>query len=180
MPAQATYTTIQTITAANSSSNDYSFTNIPATYTDLVVVAQVRGVASQATQQFAMYLGDASTLFQSTQNSYNSMFGNGTSAGATRTNNASGMFQYGGCPGGTSTANTWGVFTFHIMNYANTNMFKTIISRNGVDTSGSGQAVIQVNTVRTTTAITRVGLATYGDGNLAAGSIFTLYGIKAA
>lgn len=180
MPAQATYSTIQTITAANANSSDYSFTNIPATFTDLVVVAYVRGAASQATQQFAMYVGDASNLFQSNQNSYNILFGTGTSIGATRTNNASGNFQYGGMPGGTSTANTWGVFTFHIMNYANTNMFKNILSRNGVDTNGGGQMSVAAHVVRTTTALTRIGLATYGDGNFATGSTFTLYGIKAA
>lgn len=180
MPAQATYSTIQTITAANSNSSDYSFTNIPATFTDLVVVAFVRGAASQTTQQFAMYVGDASTLFQSNQNNYNILFGTGSSIGATRTNNASGMFQYGGMPGGSSTANTWGVFTFNIMNYANTTSFKTILSRNGVDTSGAGNMAVAAHVVRTTTALTRVGLASYGDGNFAAGSTFTLYGIKAA
>lgn len=180
MPAQSTYTPLQTITAANSSSSDYSFTNIPATYTDLVVVAFVRGAAAQTTQQFAMYVGDASTLFQSNQNNYNIVFGNGSSAGATRTNNASGMFQYGGMPGGNSTANTWGVFTFHIFDYANTSLFKHILSRNGVDVSGGGQVAVAAHTVRTTTALTRVGLASYGDGNFAAGSTFTLYGIKAA
>jgi hypothetical protein len=37
-----------------------------------------------------------------------------------------------------------------------------------------------VGLVRTTSALKTVGIATYGDGNIASGSTFTLYGIKAA
>jgi len=180
MPAQSTYTPIQTVTATNTNSSDYVFTNIPSTYTDLMVVVYTRGVASYNPQQFAMYLGDSTSLWQSTQYGYNTIYGDGSSVGATRTNNASGYFQYGGIPGGTSSTNAFSTHIFHIMNYANTSVFKTIISRSAKDLNGSGTTAMQVCVARSTTAVTRVGVATYGDGNLAVGTTFTLYGIGAA
>jgi len=44
--------------------------------------------------------------------------------------------------------------------------------------SDSARAIVGL--VRTTLPLLTVGIATYGDGNIASGSTFTLYGIKGA
>lgn len=180
MPAQTTYTPIATFTTVNTSVNDYSFTNIPSTYTDLVLVASLRGVASQASQQLGLFLGDTSGFFQASQNSNTNLYSDGSSALSSRTSNASGNFVPGGIPGGTSTSGVFGSYVFHIMNYSNTTTFKTVISRTSKDLNGSGITSMQTATIRSTNAITGCGLATYGDGNFAVGSTLTLYGIAAA
>jgi hypothetical protein len=180
MPAQTTYTPIATFTTVNTSVNDYSFTNIPLIYTDLVLVAHIRGVAAQVTQQLGLYLGDASGFFQSNQNSNTNLYGDGATALSSRTTNASGNFVPGGIPGGTSTSGVFASYVYHIMNYSNTTTFKTVVSRTARDMNGTGITSTQAALVRTTNAIRGCGLATYGDGNFAVGSTFTLYGIAAA
>jgi hypothetical protein len=180
MPASSTYTPIATFTTVNTSVTDYSFNSIPLIYTDLILVAFIRGAASQAQQQLGLYLGDGSSLFQSNQNSNTNLFGDGSSALSSRTSNSSGNFVPGGIPGGTSTSGVFGTYIFHIMNYSNTTSFKTVISRTAKDLNGSGIVSEQIAVVRTNNAIRNAGLATYGDGAFAVGSTFTLYGIAAA
>jgi len=64
------------------------------------------------------------------------------------------------------------------MNYSNSSIYKTILSRGSNADSGGGVDVI-VNFWRNTNAITTILVSTTG-GNFMTGSMFTLYGIAAA
>jgi len=66
-----------------------------------------------------------------------------------------------------------------IMNYANANTYKTTLSRQFQSGTSTSYVVTNVGLWRSTSAITSVTLVGV-SGNIASGSIFSIYGIKAA
>ena len=165
-----TYEPIQVLTTTNATTNSVTFTSIPQTYTDLVLVCSVLGATSSAWTVTGQYNSDTATNY-----SFTSLLGNGTSASSSRSSSAS-NFQVAGILGGLSTTNPiTGIV--QIMNYSNTTTYKTGLTR---DNDASG-VVLQTHLWRNTAAITSIRLfmttATYYFAN---NSVFTLYGIKAA
>lgn len=162
MAAGSTYTPIATTTLGSAASS-YTFSSIPSTYTDLVLIYQ------SATAPAASYIG---LQFNSdTGNNYSAttMYGE-SSVGSARSTNQNNIrvVNYA------TLANN--MMTCSIMNYSNSTTYKTAIARNGV---AAGGVYAQVGLWRNTAAITSVTV--YGDaGNLASGTTLSLYGIAAA
>ena len=165
-----TYEPIQTLTTANATTNSVTFSSIPQTYTDLILVCSVLGATSSAWTVTGQYNSDTAANY-----SFTSMLGNGTTLSSSRSTGAS-NFQVAGILGGLSTTNpVTGIV--QIMNYSNTTTYKTGLTRDQ-DASGT---VVQTHLWRSTAAITSIKLymttSTYYFAN---NSNFTLYGIKAA
>ena len=169
MPAGATYEPIAT-TTLSSASPTVTFSSISSTYTDLVLIAQLTTAA--ATNMRIRFNGDSSSNYGSTH-----MTGSFGSASAARENtNIAGLIDYaGGYPnGGASSVST---YVININNYTNTNAYKTWLTR--ASNAGTGTEVT-AGVWRQTSAINEVQIRTSSGGNISVGSIFTLYGIKAA
>ena len=161
----STYTLIATTTLGSAASS-YTFSSIPSTYTDLVVVASGSGTAD--IDLSARFNGDSGTNYSRTI-----LAGNGSTATSVRASNASLMrFNYDGYWTSGSNATT----IVNIMNYANTTTYKTVISRSNNAATGTDTLV---NLWRSTAAITSLEIYTSAN-NFASGTTFTLYGIKAA
>jgi hypothetical protein len=171
MPAGNTYEAIATITASGSVS-DVEFTSIPSTYTDLIVVCQGRTANSVTEQAILVYLNnDFSGI-----GSYTVIRGDGSSATSARFTGATG-FRVGYFAGASAASGAVGQCNFSILNYSNTTTNKTMIATGGVGPTSTNASI---SLYRSTAAITRVGIATFGAGNYVSGSTFSLYGIKAA
>jgi hypothetical protein len=162
----ATYEPIAT-TTLGSTATTVSFTSIPGTYTDLVLVTSIKATSAD-TNQWMRFNSDSTTNYSSTN-----MYGDGTSALSFRQSSEdkfnsvlSGyLVTSQNCPG-----------IYNIMNYSNTTTFKTMISR----FSNSGVvAQAEVSLYRSTSAITAIEIFTTPN-SFAVGSTLTLYGIKAA
>jgi hypothetical protein len=153
----ATYDSLATTTASGSQSS-ISFTSIPATYTDLVLIIN----AGTNTGYSVRLNGDSGSNY-----SYTRIYSDGSSAASDRGTNTTDIISgWGG-----STNN---IITVQIMNYANTSTNKTAITRIG---DNSYTAAV-VGLWRNTAAVNQVSIV--GGSNWVAGSTFTLYGIKAA
>ncbi len=164
----ATYEPIAT-TTFSSTSIDYTFSSIPATYTDLVLVASQN---QSGTSDYGIrFNGDSGGNYSRTV-----LYGNGSAAGSTRGSTTATRIScsYYGYP--PSAASTFGVGIISIMNYANTTTYKTLLARS--NSAGSGLDA-NVGTWRNTAAITSVTIL-LDAGTFSVGSTFTLYGIKAA
>jgi hypothetical protein len=168
MPAGSTYTPIATTTLGSSVSS-YTFSSIPTTYTDLVVVCNFFTSAAQSVEA---RVGNGSI---DTGNNYSNtaIIGRTTgSATSTRRTNFSyfTFFEQSGASSG-----TW---IMNFQNYSNTTTFKTMIARNGgaaFDVEASAQLW------RSTSAINTLQLfAGQGGITFSAGTTFTLYGIASA
>lgn len=162
MAAGATYTPIQSYTLG--SNTTVTFSSIPQTYTDLVLVTETTGTTNGAMD--IRFNGDSSSNYSRT-----GMYGDGSSALSYRNNSLA----YGLVSAGTSGR---AIGITEIMNYSNTNMYKTFITRGSEASSAIG---IAIYLWRSTSAITSIALT--GDpigSNIGSGSTLTLYGITAA
>lgn len=161
----STYTPISTQTLTADAAT-VTFTGIPQTYTDIVLVCNF-GTSSSGRTGTMRFNGDTGTNY-----SWRSIGGNGTSAQAGGGSNISSIYFTGQITGdGTALAN---VAITSIQNYSNTTTYKTVISRSN---DAARYVELAVGTWRSTAAINRIDLARDNGTNWLSGSSFTLYGI---
>lgn len=162
-----TYEPIATQTG-NSSAISLTFSSIPQTYTDLVIVAN-SGTVSAGNIQL-QFNGDTGSNYTA-----NILYATGSGSGASgRYENLTQAYMGAGAISSPTTITT--LATANIMNYTNTTTFKSVISRYG---NAAGELNSFVSLWRNTAAITSIVLSSYSSAYLT-GSTFTLYGIKAA
>jgi hypothetical protein len=160
MAAGNTYESIATQTLGSAAAS-VTFSSIPGTYTDLVLIFNGKGAASgNVTFQFN---GDTGTNYSATI-----IYGDGSSAGSVRVSSQSSM-NIG------SVGTDWTTNTFSIMNYANATTYKTVLGRY----SRPDEVGAKVGLWRSTSAITSIVVGK-SSGTYDTGSTFSLYGIKAA
>jgi hypothetical protein len=154
----------QTVSVASLS---VTFSSIPATYTDLVLVASITASTGGIDSLNMQFNADTASNYSTTI-----ITGNGTSASSGR------LAAYTAIIGSTIISSEITTNIFHINNYANTTTYKTVLSRGNTTSSLVRQGV---GLWRSTAAITSILLrADTVTTTIAAGSTFTLYGIKAA
>jgi hypothetical protein len=169
MAAGSTYTPIATVSTSAAS---YTFSSIPSTYTDLVLIGSLRSDKTTANSDtlFVQYNGDTGTNYSTIR-----MQGNGSTATAAKQTNTAQI----ALPEISSNGDTSNIFTpviHNVMNYSNSSTYKTSISR----TNAVSVFVIAVAGLwRSTSAITSITIFPAG-GNFVSGSTLTLYGIAAA
>lgn len=167
-----TYEPIQTTTLTGTATS-VSFTSIPQTYTDLVLVAQST-VANASYSLTCRLNSDSSSLYSGTL-----LYGNGTSAGSTRFTGLSFIYCTSYSNQGSTLGNSVTIFNF--LNYSNTTTNKTFLVRGNAASNGTE---LFVNLYRSTSAISTITL--YPDEpalartTFVSGASYTLYGIKAA
>ena len=167
------FESIATTTVGAGGTTDVTFSSIPQTYTHL----QIRGI-SRATAA----IGDQMLYFQlngdtSTNYSYHAVSGAGASAASAGTASASFLIAQQS-PGNNKAASIYGGYVIDILDYANTNKFKTTRCIGGFDANGSGELGLTSGNWRNTNAITSIKLY-LGIYNFAQYSSFALYGIRA-
>lgn len=163
----STYEKIATTTLG--SGGTVTFSSIPSTYTDIVLISSAKNSSGSAGTYQIVLNSDTGTNYSAIY-----LLGNGIAASSGKFTSASVLYT-SRSTGSSSTEFSPGVV--HFMNYANTTTYKTIISRGN---EASATAAAFINLWRSTSAITSINLQQPGGGNFAAGSSFTLYGIKAA
>lgn len=165
----STYEPIATQTLGSSAAT-VTFSSIPGTYTDLVLV--LNATASTAANSYIRLNSDTGANY-----SWNALYGDGSTAGTDRAGSVSNgiLMDYYGYP--TSTIPNANIIQF--MNYSNTTTFKTVMARANQATTGGGVDLI-TSMWRSTAAITSLTLRFTGAQTWSTGSTFSLYGIKAA
>ena len=149
-----------------------TFSSIPQTYTDLILVVQGRSSTGGASDVLNMtFNSNTGTVY-----SYVRVMGDGSSASSGRESSVTSWRINYNLPGGGATANVFGLDTIQFLNYSNTNIFKSAIWRSSPAQILSASSV---NLFRSTSAITSIDLF-LSIANFVSGSTFTLYGVKAA
>ena len=166
MPAGVTYTTIATTTASGSVST-YTFSSIPSTYTDLILVANYGNATGG---NYAIRVGNGSI---DTGSNYSRTAVYGTGSGTGSFNESSQTYLNLGNSNTSITSNSITQFN----NYSNSTTYKTWLDRSNATT---GTVVSSVCLWRSTSAINTIEVFSPASYNFLSGSTFTLYGIKAA
>lgn len=167
----STYVPIQAITVTGSNlsgTTGVTFSNIPQTFTDLVIVQSV----SLTAPAIGLIRVGNNTIDTGSNYSQTSLSGNGTSANTQRLSNAT-VWQ-------TVLAHMtsgWGMYKTNIMNYSSPLMNKTCVQRYDNVPYGATEAVVGL--WRNTAAINTIQLFLDRAESYLVGSTFTLYGIAA-
>lgn len=163
----ATYEPIASQTLGSNSAS-YTFSNVPATYTDLVIVAFTRNSSSTVQGLRMRFNADSGSNYSTTF-----VFGDGSTAGSGRLPNNTDM-AVGNAAG---SAEAFAVSVIHVFSYANTNVFTTTLNAGATPASAVAR---NVSLWRNTSAVSSITFFATNAFDLQAGSTFSLYGIKAA
>jgi hypothetical protein len=168
MAAGPTYEPIATTTLGSAAST-VTFSSIPGTYTDLIVVANVG--CSSASQRAGWQVNS------DTGSNYSRivLVGTGSAVSADSEANATAAYGIFDATNGVPTTLV-GNFITQFQNYSSTNTNKTALTRYNDAGGGTG---VSTQLWRSNSAITSITFLLSG-GNWIANSTFTLYGIAAA
>jgi hypothetical protein len=176
------YESIQTVTVGSGGSSSITFSSIPSTYTHLQIRLITKS-ANTAINWDSFYM----TFNSDTDANYSShsLRGSGASVSASSQTSASNIL-VGYQNDNGYTSGIVSPFIIDILDYKNTNKFKTTRTFGGFDSNnvGNGGEVGQIALTsgnwRSTTAISSIQLFAGGGRNTAQYSVFALYGIKGA
>lgn len=167
----ATYEPISTTTLGSAASS-VTFSSIPGTYTDLILVVNGSSTAGTGSR---LRIGNGSV---DTGSNYSFTFLEGTGSGTNTYLNSNATYiqmnnysQFAPSP----TYNTTEIV--QIMNYANTTTYKTVMNRSNLAQTGVST---MVGLWRSTSAINVITYYCSNATTFEAGFTATLYGVKAA
>jgi hypothetical protein len=172
------YESISTVTVGAGGSSSITFSSIPSTYSHL----QLRWAC--ITNRGTYAIDDIKVTFNSDTGanySQHNLRGNGSTA--TAGSGVSQSYIYYDVSAGTSVSNFFGVAITDILDYANTNKYKTTRALTGTDTNGAvageyGRVALQSGGWRSTSAINSITIVPFTGTQFNQYSSFALYGIK--
>ena len=163
------YESIATVTIGAGGATSATFSSIPSTYKHL----QIRGFARNSAADYTI-----SARFNSDSGSnytIHQLYGDGSTTGAYANASTAGGVPIGQTAFGTSI---FGAFVCDILDYANTNKYKTSRSLVGQDRNGAGQILLESGLWSNTAAISNIEVRINGTALFEQYSSFALYGIK--
>ena len=161
-------TTLSTATAT------VTFSSIPADYTHLQIRMMSRcNAAGDSDNVYAQFNSDTASNY-----SWHYLNGDALNAGANGGASSTTM-RFGRHPSANPTTGIFGGTVCDILDYTNTNKYKTTRSLSGYDSNGTGgqQVYFLSSNWRNTAAVTSISLTSAG-GSFITYSSFSLYGVK--
>lgn len=170
-----TYIAISTITASGSISS-IDFTNIPQTYTDLLILASVRSTHTDTNDDWYMRINNISNAGTYTNIG---LYGNGSSALSWNfTGGTTGAQIYGGWNNPSSPSQIFTPISWYFPNYTNTSLNKTFGWDGAQEFNATtARRYIGGGIYAQTTAISRITIFSW-NASWAQNTQATLYGIK--
>jgi hypothetical protein len=168
------YESIATL-SGNGSGTTISFTSIPSTFKHLQlrgIIRESSGTGVDDTFFGLQFNGDTATNY-STHN----LLGDGASASANAGATQSRIL-LGFATQNAALTNTMGAFVLDILDYQNTNKYKTSRSLGGDDLNGKGLISFVSGSWQSTSAINRIDIYSLTSRSISTASTIALYGIK--
>jgi len=160
-------------TLLSSSSAFTIFNDIPQTYKHLQLRLHLRTSTAANNESFFMnFNGDLAANYTTHR-----LWGDGGATSVSADANVNSM-QLDRIAGASATANVYGAVIIDILDYANTNKFKTARWLGGTDGNGSGYIMFSSGLWMSTNPITSILIDANGANNFIQYSRFSLYGIK--
>lgn len=164
------YESIATVTVGSGGSSTITFSSIPSTYQHL----QIRAISNHSST------GAASLFYQfnsDTASNYSAHYlqGSGSSVAA---GSILSTYMYAGT--GYGNTDIYHSLIMDILDYKDTNKYKTVRNLCGYDANGSGYVELTSGSWRSTSAVTSISLYYEGSRNMDQYTKFGLFGIKGA
>jgi hypothetical protein len=176
----AGFDSIATVTVNSGGASTVTFSSIPSTYTHLQIRASVQtNRGTYATDSYYLqFNNDTGSNYN-----YGWVRGNGSSAAAYHYPSAQTMAYIESASGSTVSPTAFGAAVIDILDYKDTNKYKTIRTLSGTDINGTvagygGFVYLSGGLWMSTSAITSIKIT--GDNTFQNYTTFALYGIKSA
>lgn len=163
------YESIATYTVGSGGSSTITFSSIPSTYKHLQIRYSVSNSAGAYFPTLRFNSDSGSNYF-----TYHLL--NGDQGGAQASAGATGTYNWTSRT--TNTANVFGAAVVDILDYQNTNKYKTTRSLGGYNANGGGQVDYMSGLWMSTSAISQIEMTFSLGGNYKEYSKIALYGIK--
>ena len=177
LAAAGDFESIATVSVGSGGTSSVTFSSIPGTFAHL----QIRAIGR--TNRSNSDLDDIRANINGSSGSgkrTHFLYGEGASALASENSNYLTLGWGGAMTGGLAAASIFGVAVIDILDYANTNKYKTIRCLDGADLNGSGRVVLNSTLWDSTSAITSIELIPGFGTTIQQYSHFALYGIRSA
>lgn len=167
------YESIATVTVGSSVST-ISFTSIPSTFKHLQIrmIAKTDRALNRDTINLTFNGTSGGTAY-----SRHGLYGDGATAAAEGSASQPSIFILR-ASGNSSATNIFGAIIVDILDYQNTNKYKTVRSLGGADFNGSGEMTLYSGSYQSTSAISSISMTPVNGTNFLQYSHFALYGIK--
>ena len=174
--ATNSYESIATVTVGAGGSSSISFSSIPSTYKHL----QVRMIAKT---DRALNRDTIGLTFNGTSGgtaySRHGFYGDGSTVAAEGSASQPSIYILR-ATGNSSATNIFGAIIVDVLDYLNSNKYKTVRALGGFDANGAGEMTMYSGVYQATTAISSLTLVPVNGTNFLQYSSFALYGIKGA
>lgn len=161
---------LSAITVGSTGASSITFSSIPSTYTHLQIRSMVLTSSTLTEDMKCQFNSDTASNYAT-----HYLYGSGSTVYAA----ASSSISYLNLGTGSQNSTSPSVAVVDILDYANSNKFKTTRVLVGADANGSGNIYLTSGLWRSTSAITSIVLTPY-SGTISPYSSFALYGIKGA
>ena len=170
--AAGSYESIATVTVGAGGTSNISFTSIPSTYQHLQIRWIARNSSFSGANNYNM------TFNNDTASNYavHDLYGNGSTAAAQASSSRANIWTTF-VPGSGATANAFAAGVLDILDYKDTNKYKTARHLQGYDLNGSGEVRLTSGLWQSTAAINRIDIG-LSSPTYVQYSSFALYGIK--
>jgi hypothetical protein len=177
----SSYESIATATVGSGGQSTVEFNSIPSTFKHLqvrVIARDNRVPPSGNFNNMHLQVGNGS-IDTGSNYTYHTIRGDGSSASTDGAGNST-VTDYTVIPSSTAGSNTFGAQIWDILDYANTNKYKTIRMLSGTDNNGTGLIEFSSSVWRSTSAITNLRFLLSSTPSFVQYTQFALYGIKGA
>jgi len=164
------YESIATVTVGSGGAADVTFSSIPSTYKHLQIRAIARSTRASGVDDMSIKVNGSSS-----NGSSHILYGTGSSASAAGYTGYIPFVSY--FPTAGTGSNVFSAIVIDILDYTDTNKYKTLRTFTGFDNNGSGYISLNSNLALDTTAISSI-VFLMNNGNIVEYSQFALYGIK--
>jgi len=171
------FESIATVSVGSGGAANVEFTSIPATYKHLEIRFIGRTTRSDTIDDLFVQVGNGSVDTGSNYASHR-LYGTGGGVGAGASTNQTQWNWYNELTAATASASVFGIGVISILDYADTNKYKTGRILGGSDNNGSGYVEYHSGLWRSTSAITNIKFT--ANNNFVQYTHFALYGIKSA
>jgi hypothetical protein len=171
--AAGDFESIATVTVGAGGQSSVTFSSIPSTYQHLQVRYMPRISTSDTAENcWLQFNGDTGSNY-----TFHFLDGNGSSASAGGAGSQTRIFA-GRAGAASSGSNIFGANVLDVLDYANTNKYKTARILGGIDRNGDGNIRLDSGVWMNTAAVTSLTISPTTANNFVQYSSFALYGIK--
>ena len=176
MPTNPNMVAIQTVTVGAGGASSIDFTNIPQTYTDLVVRTSYRTNVAQEYDQLRLTFNGSSTAVYS----FRGITGAGSGTPGSESSSSVSSIKVAPGVGNSATASTFTNDEIYIPNYTSSNNKSLSSNAVGENNATTAYASMFAGLWSNTAAITRITLVPESAGNFVQYTTATLYGVTSA